>query len=218
MLPDNESSADSPKESLPELNFVILLLAAGASSRMGQSKQLLELAGEPLLARSVKTALGTGASEVVVILGANEQAHEALLKELPVKIVTNHYWKGGMGSSIKTGFHYIIKEVPEARAVIIMVCDQPEVHPDYLRQLVTRHIQSGKSIVASAYSDTHGVPVLFARSFFSNILMLQDEHGAKKIIEQFPEHVSSIAFPEGSIDLDTPQDYELYLQKKKVTD
>lgn len=185
---------------------------------MGQSKQLLDLAGEPLLVHSIKNALGTGASEVVVVLGANEQNHEILLDGFPVKAVTNHYWKSGMGSSIKTGLHHIIKELPEARAVIIMVCDQPEVRAHHLRQLVTQHTQSGKSIVASEYAGTQGVPALFARSFFSNILMLQDEHGAKKIIEQFPEHVSSIAFPEGSIDLDTPEDYERYLQNKKVTD
>jgi molybdenum cofactor cytidylyltransferase len=215
MLPDNEPNAGLPNESTPELNFVILVLAAGASSRMGRSKQLLELSGESLLVRSIKTALGSGASEVVVILGANEQNHEILLKEFPVKIVTNHYWKSGMGSSIKTGFHHIIKDLPEARAVIIMVCDQPEVRPDHIRELVTRHLQSGKSIVASEYSGTHGVPALFARSFFSNILMLQDDQGAKRIIEQFPEHVSAVVFPEGSIDLDTPEDYERYLQNKK---
>ncbi len=215
---DDLSEKDDAEEEQALLNISIILLAAGSSSRMGKSKQLLDINGEPLLLHAIKTALDTKASDVIVVLGANEQNHLDAISLMPIRTISNHFWKSGMGSSIKTGLHYLIKEIPESKGVIIMVCDQPALTAGHLKQLIDTFLQTRKPIVASYYSDTSGVPVLFARSFFSNILMLRDEHGAKKIIEQFPDQVVTVPFPEGAVDLDTIEDYENYTaQNKKVT-
>lgn len=209
--PIDETEHEDPTSAHPDVT--ILLLAAGASSRMGTSKQLLDIGGTPLLRHTTKIALSTKASKVVVVLGANEPSHREVISDLPVHVVVNHYWKGGMGSSIKTGLHYVIGEHGETDAMLIMVCDQPALTAAHLDILLATHFQSGKKITASAYDDTLGVPAIFGRSFFSNILMLRDEQGAKKIIEQFKDQVIPVAFPEGSIDLDTAADYTRYRQE-----
>ena len=89
------------------MDISIILLAAGASSRMGQSKQLLLIEGEPLLLRSVKIALSGKPHHVVVVLGAGEHEHSNIIKHLPVEIVINTHWKNGMGSSIKAGLAHL---------------------------------------------------------------------------------------------------------------
>ena len=189
-------------------NVSIILLAAGSSSRLGQSKQLLQVNGIPLLLHSAQAALASGAKDVIVILGANEQPHQNLIHELPVSIIANHYWKSGIGSSIKSGLNYLIRKSTDTEAVILMVCDQPSLTAEHLRNLIESFRNTKSPIVASSYSDTLGVPALFARSFFTNLLMLRDEEGAKKILRQFEGQVKTIDFPEGLFDIDTKEDYE----------
>jgi len=211
--PEEETSDGSAVDG-GRLNVSIILLAAGSSSRMGRSKQLLEINGKPLLLHSAKAAIGSGASNVIVILGANEQPHREIIRELPVNIIVNHYWKSGMGSSIKVGLNYLIRKSSETEAVIIMVCDQPALTEHHLQKLIVEFKETKSPIIASSYSGTSGVPALFARSFFSNVLMLRDEEGAKKLIQQFPEQIRTVNFPEGVFDLDTSEDYENYIKRK----
>ncbi|MGC3947515.1 MAG: nucleotidyltransferase family protein [Chryseolinea sp.] len=186
---------------------VTIVLAAGSSSRMGQSKQLLDIAGTPLLRHSAQIALEAGTSQTIVVLGSNEESHRKVITDLPVDIVVNHYWQAGMGSSIKTGLHYVIREYPDAKAVLMMVCDQPKITSNHLQSLVTAYFRSGKKIIASSYGSAVGVPAVFGRSFFSNILMLKDNEGAKKIIAQFSDLTAALPFPDGAMDLDTMDDY-----------
>lgn len=197
-----------------QINVSIILLAAGSSSRLGQSKQLLQVNGVPLLLHSARAALSSGARDVIVILGANEQPHQNLIRELPVTTIANHYWKNGVGSSIKSGLNYLIRKSPDTEAVIVMVCDQPSLTADHLRNLIDSFRNTRSPIIASTYANTAGVPALFARSFFTNLLMLRDEEGAKKIIHQFEGQVKTIDFPEGLFDIDTAEDYENYLGRK----
>jgi len=212
-LTEEETDSDFADEN--ESRISIILLAAGSSSRMGQSKQLLEVNGTPLLLHSVRAALDSGAKSVNVILGANELAHREVIHNLGVSVISNHYWKSGMGSSIKAGLNHVVRKYSDTEAVIIMVCDQPAINATHLNKLSSRFKETGSPIVASSYSGTVGVPALFSRAFFSNILMLKDEQGAKKIIEQFPEQCATVDFPDGSIDLDTNDDYQNYLKRKQ---
>src|SRR3989337_2170869 len=195
------------------MNIGIIVLAAGSSSRMGRSKQLLEIDGEPLLVRCVKVALAVNPINVVVILGANEKPHREIIEKLPVHIISNYYWKTGMGSSIKSGLNYLIQAAPDLEGVILMVCDQPALTTEHLQKLIERFSEKKKSIIASSYSNSKGVPVLFGRSFFSNLLLLGDDQGAKKIVHQFPDQVDAVEFPNGSFDLDTEEDYKNFLRQ-----
>jgi len=196
------------------MNIGTLVLAAGSSSRMGRSKQLLEIEGESLLCRCVKLALTATPENVVVILGANEKPHRDIIEQMPVHIISNYYWKTGMGSSIKTGLNYLVQSDADLDAVLILVCDQPALTAEYLQKLILKFQEKKKAIVASRYSDSSGVPVLFGRSFFSNLLLLNDDHGAKKIVQQFPDQLETVEFPNGAFDLDTEDDYQNYLNRK----
>jgi molybdenum cofactor cytidylyltransferase len=102
-------------------------------------------------------------------------------------------------------------------AAIIMVCDQPFVTSSLLKELIARYEETKKPIVASAYQDTIGTPVLFDKSFFQALLSLKGQTGARKIISENIGSTSTIPFPLGYIDIDTKEDYEA-LQKNKFTD
>jgi len=97
--------------------------------------------------------------------------------------------------------------------VIIIVCDQPSLSSEHLQKMIDIFVGSQKPIIASAYSNSKGVPVLFGRSFFSNLLLLGDDQGAKKLVQQFPGRVEVVDFPQGEFDLDTEEDYQNYLKE-----
>ncbi|MCB0493199.1 MAG: nucleotidyltransferase family protein [Cyclobacteriaceae bacterium] len=190
----------------------ILLLAAGSSSRMGQSKQLLLVNGKPLLQKTVEELLAANTGKVIVVLGANATAHRKIIEDYSVFIIKNDQWQNGMGSSVKAGLKYITSQLPDSNALIISVCDQPHLTNVHLKELIRTYSKSEKSIVASAYNNTFGVPVLFDRSHFEALSQIQDEEGAKKIIQQNLTNITSVPFPLGDIDLDTMEDYDTFSQ------
>jgi len=191
----------------------IILLAAGSSSRMGQSKQLLLVEGEPLLLRSAKAALASGADSVVVVLGANEKLHEKTIQNLGVTIVYNRYWLKGLGNSLKAGLSHVLKFAPETEAVIVMVCDQPRLTGEHLKNLIQQYTATKNKIVASSYSKTVGVPALFDKSLFQNLLEGEDEQGARKVLNNHLDSTCTVGFDGGEIDLDTLSDYKTFIKK-----
>ena len=193
--------------------FAVVLLAAGSSSRMGQSKQLLSIDGKPLLLKAVDAALGSGANKTFVVLGSNDAAHRKIIDHLPLEIIFNPDWEKGMGTSLRVGVSNALKMIPEMEAVIIVVCDQPLVTSLYLKTLIQKYRTTKKAIIASAYANTIGVPALFNRSVFQKLLNLEDGHGAKKILMDMAESVELVDFPNGAIDLDTPEDYRAFQKK-----
>jgi molybdenum cofactor cytidylyltransferase len=194
------------------MNIGIILLAAGSSSRMGRSKQLLEIDGEQLLLRSTKVALLAAAEKVLVVLGAKELAHRKVIQHQPVEIIGNENWQKGMGSSLKKGLKELLLTTPKLDAALVMVCDQPLLTTQHLNQIIKKFELTKSPIVASFYSGTAGVPVLFAKSIFEKLLNVEDKEGAKKIIQLHKEWVKTVDFPQGSIDLDTPEDYSTFIK------
>ena len=192
----------------------IILLAAGSSSRMGRSKQMLEVDGEQLLQRTAKVALASNATKVMIVLGANEQAHRNSIQQLPVEICVNPLWQTGMGSSLKKGLQSLLELIPKLEAVIVMVCDQPKLTTIHVNQLIQTFKETDSPVVASYYANSAGVPALFDKSLFDELLSIENESGAKKIIQQHKELLTTIDFPQGAIDLDTPDDYQKFIGKK----
>lgn len=200
-----------PSQSSISINssIAILILAAGSSLRMRQSKQLLKVEGEPLLVRAADAAIQTGCTPVLVVLGANESLHRNAIGHLPLSIVSHPGWAKGMGSSIKVGMKHLLSQSPEIEGALIMVCDQPLVTASYLKTVISKFKDA--PIIASEYANTMGVPALFSKAYFPELLQLNDDEGAKKIIQQNKQAVLSIAFGGGAIDLDTPQDYSNFI-------
>ncbi len=190
----------------------ILILAAGSSSRMGRSKQLLPIDGKPLLSKIAEAALAACIGEVVVVLGAYENEHRKILKNYPIEIISNPLWENGMGSSIKSGLKFIKQNNFDCQAVIIAVCDQPHLSHIHFTALANGYLRTKKPIVASVYKNTLGVPILFAQSMFNDLLEIKDSEGAKKLVQQHSDQVHPVPFPLGAVDLDTMGDYNTFNQ------
>lgn len=187
--------------------FGIILLAAGPSSRMGQSKQSMIFEGETLLERSIRIAKETDPEILVVVLGANEEPHRKLIKGPGIIVTLNKNWPGGIGSSIKCGLRQVMAIRPTLQSVLFMVCDQPFVTPSHLKMLRDTHSSQKEKIVASSFSKTAGVPVLFPKKYFDDILKLDDDSGAKAVIQHHKLNLLTIELPHGEVDIDTMEDY-----------
>ena len=190
----------------------IIILAAGASTRLGSPKQLLQWQGQSLLQHAVQTAAEV-VPKPVVVLGANAAQLEAELDADIAQIVHNSSWQEGIASSIHAGLSVVLNQSPPAEQVIFMVCDQPYVSADLLKELINKQQQTGKPIVASAYANTLGIPALFTKAMFSQLFDLQGDMGAKKIIQQHPHGTTTINFPLGNIDIDTTEEYRQLVGK-----
>ncbi len=182
----------------------LIILAAGESSRLGQPKQNLLFKGQTLLQRAVEAGLQSASAIIYVVLGANSGS---IIPVAGAVILHNNEWRTGMSSSIKKA----MKEVdnnPSVDSAIIMLCDQPFVTSEILNALINKQTETCKPIVASKYNAAIGVPALFARSVFEELLHLQGNEGAKKIIQRHIASVEVISFEQGSMDIDTAEDYE----------
>lgn len=189
-------------------HIAVIILAAGSSSRLGQSKQLLKVDGQPLLQRTVQAAAEAGFENTFVVLGANAEAHEKAIAQFPVHVVQNPDWAKGMGNSLKYGLKKVIEKLPHTTAVLVLVCDQPFLTSSHLKKMIDSVEHTQADIVTSTYQGTRGVPALFKKNVFGKLFLLGDEQGARKIIESHNGAVHAIAFPKGEIDLDTPEDLE----------
>jgi molybdenum cofactor cytidylyltransferase len=185
----------------------IVILAAGASTRLGRPKQLLPWQGKNLLQHAVDTALAI-TTQPVVVTGANADQLMAGLNNKQVQVVFNPEWEQGIASSIRCGLEALLNRTPTPDQVIFMVCDQPFVTAELLLELINERQNTHKPIVASAYGGTLGIPALFEKSLFPQLLDLQGDTGAKKLIMEHPEEVAAVNFPEGNIDVDTMDEYK----------
>jgi molybdenum cofactor cytidylyltransferase len=185
----------------------LIILAAGASSRLGFPKQTLLYKGKTLLEIAIEAGLKSKCNEVTVVLGANAEAIEPGIKSYDINIIRNPNWADGMASSIATAINSLQPNIA-VRSAIIMLCDQPFVSRVVIDSLLYKQQQTGKRIVACTYKDTIGVPALFSRSMFDKLLLLKGQEGAKKIITDHPDDVATIPFEKGGIDIDTIADYE----------
>ena len=184
----------------------IIILAAGSSSRLGQPKQNLIYNGQTLLQKNIKAALDTGCYPILVILGASIEAIKPTIEDLPVGIFYNENWKEGMASSIRLGVSELQKNEAKVDSVILMLCDQPFVDAEILKQLIPAN--STKSITASAYNKAIGPPVFFDGHYFPELLLLRGSEGAKKLMLKYEVNITTVPFLLGSVDIDTMEDYE----------
>lgn len=202
-----------------------VILAAGASTRMGTPKQLLQWQGRSLLRSITETAISADCSPIIVVLGAdsdslNERLRQRIQAEvidLPVQVVNNPKWQTGMGSSIRMGIQALVDLNMDVKAAILLLCDQPFVSPQIIQQLRSSYDATHQSIVASSYQDTIGVPALFDRQLFSELLELNQLEGAKTLIQHHLNAVEIIDFEKGSIDLYTPKDYQWILNNFPIS-
>jgi len=186
-----------------------ILLAAGASTRLGQPKQLLRLSafgGETLLDHTIGLAQAAGATPLFVVLGAHAEEIQRQSQLSHCTVLRNEAWSEGMASSVRTGIAAVIEQAPDASGAMLLVCDQPALSAEHLHQLLALHRNDPGSIAASRYADRTGVPAVFPRALFPALLELKGDQGARAILQQSGRALHPLEFPYGEWDIDSPED------------
>jgi len=177
-----------------------VILAAGASRRLGRPKQWVEAGGESLLRRTVRAAQA-GCAPVLVVLGARAGEMEAHLAGLGATPVANPDWEEGMASSIRAGLRAL---PPGAGAALFLVCDQVAVDGDLVARILAAHRGRPEAVVACAYGGGRGIPALFPGRCFPPLMALRGDRGARDLL--LGPDVVEVPFPRGGEDVDRPED------------
>lgn len=191
----------------------ILILAAGVSSRMGQAKQLLRLNDETLLNRMIRLARSSPFEEFAVVLGArSEQIIPTLASD--VSFCMNEHWEKGMASSLACGLDFVLEKNKACTHLLVLLVDQPYVDQSLIHQYYEASHKYPDRIIAAYYNAIYGVPALFPARFFSTLSNNSGKAGARKLLKTYADELISIDFPEGALDMDTPEDWQAFLRSK----
>lgn len=187
--------------------FSCILLAAGASRRLGEPKQLVCLDGEALVQRAARILLDLGAAEVIVVTGHESSKILKKIEDIPVKAVQNIRWDDGMGSSLAVGASHLSGQ---SAGVLVLLCDQWKVDAVDLNSLLDRWVSdiSGLFCAQWAGSETpaFGPPAIFPNSLFSELKMLGGDRGARRLIEKYRNRLTFVPMENAAFDLDEPAD------------
>jgi molybdenum cofactor cytidylyltransferase len=186
-----------------------IILAAGGSTRFGSPKQLLDFHGKPFVRIIAEKALAAGLESVEVVTGAHAENVEAVIRDLPVRVIRNQEWQSGQGSSIRAG----ISGLPiRVGAALFLLADQPQVTSSVLRALVERHAQDLPAVLAPYILDRRANPVLFDRVTFADLLKLEGDQGGRAIFSKFSPTYLDWVDERLLMDVDTPDDYRRLLE------
>jgi molybdenum cofactor cytidylyltransferase len=197
------------------LRVAAVVLAAGSSRRMGTSRLLLPLDGEPLVRRSVRRCLAAGFDRVVVVLGHQSDRVRAALDGLPCELVENADHARGVGTSIRTGIRFV---ADAADAAVIVLADMPYVTTDMLRTVTSWYRATRPPIVVSEYGAIQAPPTLYHRTLFARLMAIPDESGGKAIAQHMAALRVTVAFPESARrGLEATAEYERARAKPTTT-
>jgi molybdenum cofactor cytidylyltransferase len=190
-----------------------ILLAAGESRRFGAPKLLARWQGRPLLRHAALTALAAPVHEIIVVLGAFSARVAPALHGLPLTWTVNRRWQEGMSSSVRAGLRALRQEVD---GVIFLLADQPRVTPELLTTLIQRHHDTGAPIVAPRFAGRQGNPVLFARTYFPELMAVQGDQGGREVIRRHADAVVWLDLdPAIALDIDTPADLSAHAKASR---
>lgn len=198
--------ADAQSAGGPTPQRAAIVLAAGASTRLGQPKQLVQFQGKSLLRRTAEAAIASGAWPVMVVLGRDAEALLPELAGLAVAAVANSNWQEGMGSSLRCGVEAFQRASPAATGVLLMVCDQPRITAAHLEGMWARYAATGK-VVAVRHGDRPGVPAIFPAKYLPDLARIAGDKGARSLLGGLvAAEIELVELPEAGFDLDTPED------------
>ena len=181
---------------------------------MGRIKQLLPYGDGSLLELALEHALASQVDAVYCVLGAHAKQIQKKINNSGVTFITNPNWEKGLSSSIVAGVSYLesAKKIPES--VLVMLADQPYVDNQYLEALIACHNKNPEHIVASSYRGVKGVPALFPKQYYQELLKLEGDKGAKAFLNNNTVDTLVITSKKQQtlMDVDTPEDYNNLLE------
>jgi len=188
-------------------NIQLLLLAAGASHRMGSPKQLLPWGNETLIEHQIKILLETS-NPLSVVLGAYSEKIISVIDKLKIEIYKNENWEMGMGTSISYGMKLLLEKYPNIDGVLITLIDQPLLTTTHFKKMLNL-FQTGNEQIIVSHSENgwSGAPVLFDKKYFDELLKLKGDEGAKQIASKHKNSVQSISGGYNLKDMDTLKAY-----------
>ena len=189
------------------MKVTAIILAAGASRRMGRPKQTLPFAGSTIIGTVVANVLQSSVSDVVVVLSPQADEARRLLSDYPIQLLENPDPDRGMLTSVQIG----IAQCPtDPDAYLIALGDQPQIGPSIINGLISAAADSDHGIVIPSFGGKRGHPVLFKARYRDQILGLDQEASLKELVSRHPADVLELPVESGSvlIDIDTPEDYQ----------
>lgn len=194
---------------MPETRLGCVILAAGASRRMGEPKQLLEVRGRTLLENTLSVVRSlVGAEATVTVLGGHADSIRSKLGSNLGKHVHNHAWSEGLSSSLRCGLQALRREVPDLGAVLFCLADQPLLDSRCLRALIAGLGASPPpQLVASRYHGHLGAPCILCAPEFDRVDSITGDRGLRAVFEALdPDQIHAVDLPELAVDLDSPRD------------
>lgn len=185
-----------------------IVLAAGNSTRMGRPKQLLPFRGKTLLEHAIHSVQAAGCSGTLVVAGASLADIAGIVRASEAVLVENAGWKEGIASSIRAGIKAAIALQEDIPAVLLTLADQPLVTPTVLQRIVERFRAGYTLAAASEYAGQIGVPAIFSRALFPELISLSGSQGAKQVLLRHSSQVQRVPAPEAALDVDSPTDYD----------
>jgi len=184
-----------------------ILLAAGASTRLGQPKQLLDFGGKPLVRHVAEAALASRLARLIVVVGNQAAAVSAALEGLPTDLVENPDFLQGQSTSLRKG---VTALPPDLDAALVLLVDQPFVDAALIDRLIAHFETSGAAIVAPEHAGQRGNPVLFAAALLPELAAVTGDVGARDVIRRHREELSTVDLNDARpfLDIDTWEDYQ----------
>jgi molybdenum cofactor cytidylyltransferase len=180
-----------------------IVLAAGASRRFGSPKQLARVHGHSLLQKVIAHATDSLGAGVTVVLGAHAAAIAETLPSGSAGTLINRNWQEGIASSIRAG----VQRLPGAcDGVMLVLADQPLVSSQTYHRLIAAWRRQPRQIVASSYASTTGLPAIFPKWTFSDLMALRGDQSAHLLIRRYPDHLVRLSQPEAAVDINYPED------------
>jgi len=182
-----------------------VVLGAGSASRFGSTKQLASFDGVPMVRLATETAARALADHTALVVGHDRKAVVAACEPMCGFLIVNDQHQAGIGSSIAQAVRSL---QPVAQACIVMLADQPLISSSHVRSLIETWSGADDEIVATAFADTLGPPVLFPRGCFADLAALTGDSGGRHLFDDDRFTVRSVLFEGAALDIDTPDDLD----------
>jgi molybdenum cofactor cytidylyltransferase len=195
-----------------ETRTAAIVLAAGASRRMGTTKQLLDVDGEPMVRRAVRIMADAGLSPVIVVVGHDETRVREAVRDLDCQLVVNPDFTGPTSTSLHAG----INALPDAaESFVVLLADMVRVTTPMVHALAASLRTGTAPLAVSRYGDVLAPPLCFRRALWPELLAWHGEGCGKAVVRAHLHDAALHDWPDAALlDVDTPEDYQAMLAER----